>query len=119
MIEFTWDERKARRNEREHGISFNIAQAALEGGMGVELGEQFRDEEWRTLVVAPFRGSLMLHITFAFYGRGEDEDSITGIDEETEQDWSGEHGVIRIISAREATKGEQDLYFQYRPQSLG
>jgi len=60
-----------------------------------------------------------LHITIAFYGRGEDEDGITGNDEETEQDWSGEHGVIRIISARKATSDEQSLYFEYRPQSMG
>jgi uncharacterized DUF497 family protein len=119
MIEFQWDERKARRNEREHGVSFAIAQTALESRLGVEIGEQFREEEWRTLVVAPFRGMLMLHITIAFYGRDEDEDSIAGSDEETEQNWSGEHGVIRIITARKATTGEQNLYFEYRPQSMG
>ncbi len=119
MIEFTWDERKARRNEREHSVTFNIAQAALESGWGIEIGEQFREEEWRTLIVAPFRGILMLHITIAFYGRGEDEDGIRGSDEETEPDWTGEQGTIRIISAREATAKERSLYFQYRPQTLG
>ena len=119
MIEFTWDLRKAQRNERVHGVSFNAAQAAIESGWGIEIGEQFRDDEWRTIVVAPFRGILMLHITFAFYGRGEDEDGIAGDGEETEQDWTGEHGVIRIISARKATTDEQSLYFEYRPQSMG
>ena len=119
MIQFQWDERKARRNERIHGVSFAVAQSALESRLGVEIGEQFREGEWRTLVVAPLRGILLLHITIAFYGRGEDEDSIAGDDEETGQDWSGEHGVIRIISAREATTDEQNLYFQYRPESLG
>jgi len=102
MIEFTWDARKARSNERKHRISFEIAQEALETTLGVEIGEQFREEEWRTLVVAPFRGILLLHITFAFYPRGEYEDSDSG-DEDPQQDWSGEHGIIRIISARKAT----------------
>ena len=119
MIEFQWDERKARRNEREHGVSFAVGQAALESGLGVEIGEQFREGEWRTIIVAPFRSVVLLHITIAFYGRGEDEDGIAGDGEETEQDWTGEHGVIRIISARKATTDEQSLYFEYRPQSMG
>jgi uncharacterized DUF497 family protein len=119
MIRFTWDARKARRNEREHGISFPVAQSAIESGLGVEIGEQFRDDEWRTIVVAPWRGIFLLHITFAFYGGGEDEDGIAGNSEEAQSDWTGQHGVIRIISAREATKGEQALYFEARPQSMG
>ena len=86
--------------------------------MGVEIGEQFRDDEWRTIIVAPFRGMLFLHITIAFYGRGEDEDS-TASSKETEQDWTGKHGVILIISARQATEGEQNIYIESRPQSLG
>jgi uncharacterized DUF497 family protein len=119
MIEFTWDARKARRNERIHGVSFPVAQAALETRLGVEIEEQFREGEWRTIVVAPFRGILLVHITFAFYPRGEYEDSDSGDNEEPKQDWSGEHGIIRIISAREASSHEQSLYFAARPPEMG
>jgi len=118
-MKFSWDERKARRNERLHGVSFAIAQAALESGWGIEIGEHFRYDEWRTLVVAPFRSILLLHITIAFYGRDEDEDGIAGNDEETQQDWTGKHGIIRIISARKATADERSLYFEARPESMG
>jgi uncharacterized DUF497 family protein len=119
MIEFTWDARKARRNEHEHGISFSAAQAALESRFGVEIEEQFRENEWRTIVVAPLRGILLLHITIAFYPRGEDEGTSIDSDEEARQGWRGGEGTVRIISARKAETDEQALYFTARPQALG
>ncbi len=117
MIEFTWDARKARRNEREHGIAFDLAQAAIESGLGIEIEEQEHGDEWRTIIIAPFRGMLLIQITLAFYGRGTNED--IGVSEKAEQNWTGGDGIIRIISAREATSREQALYFAYRPQGLG
>jgi uncharacterized DUF497 family protein len=119
MIEFTWDVRKARRNEREHGVSFPIAQAAIESRLGVEVEEQFREGEWRTIIIAPFRGILLLHITIAFYP-GEDDDTSNQANAEDEQQvWHGEHGIIRIISARKAMAHEQGLYFAARPTEMG
>ena len=119
MIEFEWDERKARRNEREHGVSFRLAQAALETGLGVPIAEQFRQGEWRTNVVVPLRGIFLITITIAAYYGEEDEDISTGRDDETEQPRSGSGAIIRIISARESTQQEQSIYFQSRPPSVG
>ena len=119
MIEFTWNPRKARRNERIHGVSFPIAQAAIESRLGVELEEQYREEEWRTIVVAPLRGILLLQITLAFYPRSDREDPDSETHKEASQTWTGSEGVIRIISARKATTHEQALYFAARPQALG
>jgi len=120
MIEFEWDERKARRNEREHGVSFRLAQAALETGLGVPIAEQFRQGEWRTNIVVPLRGVLLITVTIATYHGEEDEDISAGSDEdeETEQPWSG-GALIRIISARESTLEEQRTYFQSRPPFPG
>jgi uncharacterized DUF497 family protein len=119
MIEFTWDARKARRNERLHGISFSAAQAALESRLGIEIEEQSQGDEWRTIVIAPVHGILLLHITIAFYPRGEDEATRIDSDQEADQDWRGGEGIVRIISARKATAAEQALYFTTRPQALG
>lgn len=119
MIEFTWDARKAKRNLREHSVSFPLAQAALESGLAVPLEEQYREEEWRTIVIAPLRGILLLHITFAFYPRSNDEDFHDELAGEETRIWTGTQGVIRIISARKATTDEQGQYFSARPQALG
>ena len=121
MIEFQWDERKTRRNEREHGISFRLAQAALETGLGIPVTEQFRQGEWRTNIVVPLRGVLLITVTIATYHGEEDEDISAGSDEdeETEQPWSGGGALIRIISARESTLEEQRTYFQSRPPFPG
>jgi uncharacterized DUF497 family protein len=117
MIEFTWDERKARRNERDHGISFPLARVALETGLGVPVEEEFREGEWRTNVVVPLRGIFLITVTVASYG-DEDEDN-AGDSEETEQGWNGRNIVIRIISAREATPIENDGYFRSRAAEMG
>jgi len=119
MIEFTWDARKARRNEREHGISFPIARVALQSGLAIAVEEQFREGEWRTNVVVPFRGISLLTVTIADETGETDGDSYYTIDEETEQAWAGGVKIVRIITAREATAREQRLYFTYRPPSLG
>jgi uncharacterized DUF497 family protein len=119
MIEFTWDARKARRNERDHGISFAAAQTALESRLGVEIEEQFREDEWRTIVIAPLHGILLLHITIAFYPRGEDEGTSIESDEEARQHWRRGEGTVRIISARKAEADEQALYFTACAQTLG
>ena len=119
MIKFTWDARKAERNERIHGVSFSLAQVAIESRLGVPIDEQYREDESRTLIVAPLRGSLLLQITLAFYSRSDDEDPSDEAYQEADQTWNGNEGIIRIISARKATTREQAFYFAARPQALG
>jgi uncharacterized DUF497 family protein len=119
MIEFTWDSRKARRNEREHGISFPLARAALESQLGIPVEEQFREGEWRTNVVVPLRGIFLITVTVASYHGDEDEGIGTGGSEETEQAWGSGDIVIRIIMAREATTHEKAHYFESRPPVVG
>jgi uncharacterized DUF497 family protein len=118
MIEFTWDARKARRNEREHGISFWLARAALETGKGVAVNDEWREGEWRTNVVVPFPGTTFITITIASYSGDDHEDDFISAGKETEQAWPGDV-EIRIISARESTTHETILYFEYRSPGLG
>lgn len=92
---FEWDETKAEANRRKHGVSFNLAaqvfvdplcrteQDRIEGG----------EYRWQTLGMVEHRLLLMVAHTVS---------------------WGVENGkgfeVVRIISARPATKKERRLY---------
>jgi uncharacterized DUF497 family protein len=94
-ITFEWDERKAEQNERKHGISFEEAQTAFEDE-NARLSydpDHSRDEDRYILLgmSAVLRVLVVCHVY-----RGNDE-------------------VIRIISARKATKREQQQYQRFLP----
>lgn len=85
---FEWDDDKARANFAKHKVSFEVARAVLEDALAIDefdLSENYYEERTnRTGMVA---GRL---ITVTYTVRGE---------------------RFRIISARRATKGEQNAYF--------
>ncbi len=86
-----WDERKSEANRKKHGISFELAQEVfddplcLSGLDRVEGGE----ERWHTVGMA---GGVVLLLVV-----------------HTLRDAAGEE-IIRIISARKATRRERDFY---------
>jgi uncharacterized protein len=88
-VEFSWDPAKSRANKKKHGVSFEEAQEVFTSG--VEYLELFDEahsfEEDRFLAIGPIRRGLVLVVW-------------------TERD----ENVIRIISARWATKHEADLF---------
>jgi uncharacterized DUF497 family protein len=118
MVRFEWDERKARRNLRKHGISFPVAQAAIESGLAVELFEQFHEGEWRTVLAAPVR-SILITVVVAVYDGEHDEGSEANIEADEEGTWSERDTVIRIISARHASRRERQFYVEARPANGG
>ena len=88
-MEFEWDDIKAAENARKHGVSF--AQAALAFGdpfavEWIDLRETYAEER---IILLGMSGTQVL--TVAYTERAE---------------------RIRIISARRATKNEQDLYYR-------
>ena len=90
MIEFEWDPAKARSNLRKHGVSFEEARSVFYD----EYATQFEDEE---------------------NSEGEERFLMLGLSNELRvlivchcERESGE--VIRIISARKATKKEREYY---------
>jgi uncharacterized DUF497 family protein len=92
MIAFDWDPTKAASNLRKHGISFEEAQSVFYD----EAAVQFYDEshssgEERFLLLGMSSGAHLLLVCHCERGRG---------------------GVIRIISARKATKLESSFYGQ-------
>jgi hypothetical protein len=88
-LEFEWDDTKAAENVRIHGVSF--AQAALAFGdpFAVEWIDLRGDYGEERIILLGMTGSQIL--TVVYTERGE---------------------RIRIISARRATRNEQDLYYR-------
>lgn len=90
---FEWDDAKAIRNYAKHGVSFRRARLAFSDAFAVE-GVDDRDDfgEDRFWLVGMAEGTL-LYVVY------------------TERD-----GRARIISARQATRHEQDDYYQQNAQ---
>ena len=88
---FTWDPTKGEQNVRKHGVSFEVAQTVFDDPLHVSiLDTKSKDEErWVTLGKSTTGKALVVVHTY----REE-----------------GGHEMIRIISARRATKKEVHHY---------
>ena len=88
-MDFEWDDAKAAENVRNHGVSFPQATQAFRDPFAIEwidLREDYGEE--RIILLGMASGHLL---TVVYTERAE---------------------RIRIISARRATKYEQDLYYR-------
>lgn len=84
--EFEWDDRKAKRNARQHGVTFELARLVFADSNAIDrldLDEPDEDREMITGLV----GDVLLTVCFVERGHRK-----------------------RIISARKATNGEQIDY---------
>jgi hypothetical protein len=87
-LEFEWDDIKAAENVRHHGVSFAQAALAFRDPFAVEwvdVREAYGEER---IILLGMTGDQVLTVVYT---------------ERAER--------IRIISARRATKNEQDLYY--------
>jgi len=91
MRRFEWDEEKSRHNLAKHKISFETAQLVFDDPLALSIQDRFVDNEerWQT--------SGMIH------------DVVLIVVAHT---WTDDEGVevIRLISARKATRGEKKAY---------
>jgi uncharacterized protein len=88
-VRYEWDNGKAAVNLRKHGVAFADAIAALEDSNRLEeLDAKFMYGEERIHVIGMAHGNVLFVIVAL---RGED--------------------ICRIISARKATRHEQDRYY--------
>lgn len=86
-IEFEWESAKATKNSRKHGVSFELAAKAFCDPFGVEWIDDREDySEVCTILLGMADGSVL---TVVYTERGS---------------------RIRLISARRATRYEQDRY---------
>ena len=88
-MRYEWDNGKAADNHRKHGVDFTDAIAALEDTNRLEeIDTRFEYGEERIQVIGMARG----HVLFVI---------VTVRDE----------NICRIVSARKATRHEQDRYY--------
>jgi uncharacterized DUF497 family protein len=90
MLRFDWDERKNRGNRAKHGVWFEEAQSVFQDSRGrVFYDPEHSEEEERFLLVGLSSAARILVVVHCY---GESED------------------LIRIISARKATRREVRFY---------
>jgi uncharacterized DUF497 family protein len=88
-LRFAWDKPKAKNNYAKHGVSFDLAKGVFKDPFAVEFLDERQDYgEERFVIIGMVDGHLLY---VAYTERNE---------------------IIRIISARRATKHEQEAYFQ-------
>jgi len=90
-VEFTWDERKNRANRKKHRVSFETASLVFDDPFHISVQDREVEGEarWQTMGMI---GDLHLLVV------------AHTVDEDVE--------VIRILSARKATRRERSLYAQ-------
>jgi uncharacterized DUF497 family protein len=98
MLQFEWDEAKAKINERKHGVRFEDAMLVFADPFALVEQDRMAGGElrWQTLGLA---GNIVV-LLVAHTVRAENEDEI-----------------IRIISARRAVRKERKLYDENRKKN--
>jgi hypothetical protein len=92
MIEFEWDDAKARANLRKHGVTFERARQAFADPFAVVVVDDREDYGEERFVLIGMAGEILLFV--AYTERGD---------------------RTRVISARRATRHEHQAYNEQRP----
>ncbi len=92
MPRFEWDENKAQSNFKKHGIGFEEASLVFENPLAVIFFDmEHSDFETREILLGHTKNGILLLVSFT----------------------ENELGVVRIISARLATKREEVMYVKH------
>ena len=101
MVWFEWDEAKARSNERKHGVRFEDAMLAFADPYAMVDQDRIEGGELRWQTLGMVDGLVLLLVAHTVREEGQDE-------------------IIRIVSARRATRKERKRYEENRQkESLG
>lgn len=86
-----WDARKDRSNQAKHGVSFEVAQLVFDDPHHISIQDRHEsgEDRWQTLGLVG--GVVVLLVAHTHREKGREE-------------------IIRIISARKATKSERRYY---------
>ena len=91
-IKFEWDENKNEINKRKHGLSFETAQEVFYDDAAILFDDPDHSfDEERFLIIGMIKSSKICIVSHCY--RNSDS-------------------VIRLISAREATKREKNIYLR-------
>jgi uncharacterized DUF497 family protein len=91
MIRFEWDAQKNVTNRKKHGIDFETAKLIFDDPLCVTFIERESSGEERWHAIGSLEGIIIIVVVHTYHDDGSDE-------------------VIRIISARRATRHERKLY---------
>ena len=91
-MEFEWDSKKAISNQKKHGVSFEMASTVFHDLHHLSIPDSncSDKERWITVGLAADSATLVVVHTYSYF--------------------VGKMEVIRIISARNATKKERKVY---------
>lgn len=92
-MRYEWDENKSRLNHVKHGVSFETARLVFEDPLHLSFSERVEDgeERWQTLGLV--QNVVLLLVVHTMCQEPNEE-------------------VIRLVSARKATKRERRFYEQ-------
>ncbi len=93
MIRFEWDEDKNHVNQKKHGLDFETARLVFDDPFCVTFVERINVGEERWHAIGSIENIIVIVMVHTYREDGSDE-------------------VIRIISARRATRHERKLYAQ-------
>ena len=91
VLHFEWDEHKNETNKRKHKISFEEAQTVFYDDGALVIDDPEHSEQENRFIILGFSSRANLLVVVHCYRASET--------------------IIRIISARKATKTETDQYF--------
>ncbi len=98
MVWFEWDEGKAKTNERKHGVRFDDAILVFADPYALMEQDRIEGGEWRWQTIGLAGGVVLLLVAHTIRDEGADE-------------------IIRIISARKATRKECKHYDENREEN--
>ena len=91
-MKFEWDPGKNELNKAKHNVSFEIAESVFDDKRAVYLYDEIHSTNEDRFIVIGKEDTLRMEITVCHCYRGKNEE------------------IIRIISARKATKNEIKIY---------
>lgn len=92
LLRFEWDENKNQINKKKHGLSFETAREVFFGEAAILFDDPDHSaNEERFLIIGMIRSSKICIVSHCYRDSGN---------------------VIRLISAREATKKERQVYLR-------
>lgn len=94
-LRFTWDEPKNLANRRKHGIGFEEAVRVFADPLHISRQDRIEGGELRWQTIGMVRGAALMLVAHTIQETDEDGRPIE---------------VVRIISARAATRGERRWY---------
>lgn len=96
MADYEWDDGKNAENRIKHGIGFDEAVQIFDGPVLTNVDDRNEYGELREFSFGMLGGTIVLCVVH------------------TDRD-----GVVRIISARKATKKERTLFYDYLEKAIG